>query len=237
MTAAMIFNHKIVVVSVRVVLILAMLLLVFYSSQLLESAIGHQQTLSLLDSIQKGKNNNYQELLSSAEDLVNTSVLEGEYTRFFSRIASLAYSRQGVSSGISQDELYHHYRSALKYFPYSGELWAKYALLSNQLHGISEQSLAALDNAIRYGRNDYQTIRILSFIAVRDWPKFRCDSKQKMLDIINAALQKNDDILSFWNTENGHMPIGKYVTTVMQAYDFNEEWARTQALVCKQKSA
>ena len=116
-------------------------------------------------------------------------------------------------------------------------MWASLALESSRSNGVSEPVLQALDYALEYGRNDYETMRWLSLIAIRNWPWLDCAHKIELFGVIHDSLRKNDAIVVWWNVERGHKSIERYVTALMQAYNFNESWAKRQVDVCRFESA
>jgi hypothetical protein len=203
------------------------------SFQVYGLSIKVQATTQLRDRVVQGKSNEFDRLIELAMDLSDSSVLEGGYQDYLADAYSLSFERNPESE-IQLNTLVQEYRTAVYYKPYNGALWSRYAMYLSHYEGVSEQMLVAIDRALEFGRNDYVTLKNLVYIAIRSWPKFNCQYKELMLGIIRAGLTKNDHILSRWNTVNNHMVIGKYVTTLVRFYGFDEEWADIQVRVCLQ---
>ena len=224
----------------RISLAICILALVGFSSHQLKTAVLQQSITQQISDIQKNTRGRSQEqnnktflnLLNDVNALLDKSTLTGGFLDIAARSKSLVYAYDETTSIITENDLKEAYESALVSKPYNGYLWSKYALHSSQLEGLNEKTLNAIDRAIEFGLNDYQTLRVLALIAIRDWPKFGCDKKTTMLEVVELGLKKNDRILALWNIGYGHLPIGKYITSLMEIYDFNQEWAEIQVRVC-----
>ena len=227
---------KISYTSIRILLILVFAVALFQSFQMLNSATGLQQAKALLDSLYKipeSGSGQFRNVLDQLDQLDAKAFPEGSYTGIKAHARSLVLSRTAGASPVSELEVKDSYITALKYHPYDGYLWAKLAYHISRLEGVNQPMLAALDSAMNYARNDYNTFKVLLEIGVRDWPRFDCNYKEKMLGVVNDSLHVDDRLLSRWNGERGHMKIDGYVTSLMEFYSFDPLWAVNEVNQCR----
>ncbi len=205
----------------------------------LESSVEYQKSAQLYESALISKTPDRESLVALANSirkLDDESKISGVYSGFKARVESFISAHENTNPIVSDTELIASYGRAVTYFPYDGFLWAQYAYQLIDTKGVDEISYAALDNAASLGINDYQTLRVLAFIAIRQWPHLSCEYKRVMLRAITNALQLNDHILIWWNVQQGYKPIGRYVNAVMEAHKFDLSWAHTQVDVCTKNS-
>ena len=219
----------------NVLLARALLAIVFlvsagYAFRFYTESITHTRAERTLTEAQRGQAVNLGALVATAGQLVDDALLEGDYTDFREAVITLAFARE--LEGYGPEQVLSASNFAVENFPYRGTLWARRAIHLGDFEGVDRAMLDSLDRALQYGRTDYQSMRLLSYIAVRHWPQLDCSYQDKLLAVIDDSLVKNDHILMAWNTQHGHTPIGKYVTELMSRYGFDESWARTQVRVC-----
>lgn len=219
----------------RLILITVLAIAIYGTIQHLKSSVQLHQVNALMVAVQKNTSNEFQKLLDGTKSLESESLLKGRFTKLIARSKSLVYSKPGSGFLVNEDSLKESYKTALNYSRYDSFLWAKLALHYSRLEGVSPKMLYALDSAVRYGKNDYQTLRILVSIAIRDWPKFNCHRKEEMLSVVESGLTVDDLILNQWMIDHGHMRIGRYLSRLFKNYDFDPKWAKIQVNVCKQK--
>jgi hypothetical protein len=227
---------KIGYTSIRILLIFVFAVALFHSFQMLNSSAGLQQAKVLLDSLYKIPRSDFgqfRNLLDQLDQLDAKAVPAGSYTGIKAHARSLAWSRTGGASPVSELEVRDSYITALEFNPHDGYLWAKLAFHLSRLEGVNQPMLAALDSAMRLARNDYNTFKVLLEIAIRDWPRFDCSYKEKMLGVVNDSLHVDDRLLSRWNGERGHMKIDGYVTSLMGYYSFDPLWAVNEVNQCR----
>jgi hypothetical protein len=198
-------------------------------------SIKEQEVLISLDHLQRGLNVQSETILSRSQELVESGVIPGQYTALYAKVISLVYETENSGDLYSLKSVIDAYENALAYNSFRGDLWSRYAVYASQVSGLESRVLLAVDGAIRFGKNDYHTLKDLIFVGVKEWPRLNCHYKKLMLDRIAAGLKKNDVILSLWNGEHRHMSIGQYTTALMTYFDFNENWAKTQVIVCSGK--
>lgn len=199
---------------------------------LTELSVQEMEVLNLIESVQRKVDVNPELLLSKTVELRDRAILDGQFTDIYANTIALLLDstiERPVSSIIEA------YQDALVYHPYNSELWSRYAVYATQIKGMERDVLVAVDMAIKYGRNDYHTLKDLIFVGIKEWPNLDCHYKSVLLDRITAGLRKNDLILSRWNTEHQHMSIGQYTTSLMSYFDFDEIWAKTQIEICESK--
>ena len=205
---------------------------IYLSTQLLQLAHLHKQSFELMENIRMDRSTDYQGLLSSIESMRVEGVILGVHSDFRARAGSMVYAKSSRESPISHEQVVQAYREALIYRPNDGYLWATLALHKLSLGNFTEDSTAALEDAIANGKNDYRALKILSHIAIRFWPRFDCMYKSMMYGLLERARMKNDDILNQWSHDNQDMRLGKYIDTMSRLYNFDPRWAENQVMRC-----
>jgi DNA-binding Lrp family transcriptional regulator len=198
-------------------------------------SIREQGVRISLNHLQRGGNVQSETILSRSRELVDNGVIPGQYMALYAKVLSLVYESDSSRDLYALESVVDAYENALAYNPFNGELWSRYAVYASQVKGLENRVLVAMDGALRFGKNDYHTLKDLIFVGIKEWPRLNCHYKTLMLDRISAGLKKNDVILSRWNRERRNMSIGQYTTALMTYFNFNESWAETQVIVCSGK--
>lgn len=206
----------------------------WFSYEVTGVSIEVQKTQLLLESYQQGKTTE-EELVAASRLLTKNNFSEHDNSVLKAEIMSLVYDRSSSGTQYALSDVITTYKKAISAKPYNSILWSKYAIYLSKSLTQRGQALFAIDQAERFGKNDYRTLKNLVYFGIREWPRLDCDYQNRMLRHIEAAFTKNDHILLQWNARNHHMAIGKYVSTLMEYYKFDEPWAKIQVQVCQQK--
>ncbi len=138
-----------------------------------------------------------------------------------------------TAQGKNYLELIPWYNLALDYKPYNGYLWAALANVYSISGKRENEYYLALNSAFNYGSRDYNTMRLLATIGVRDWPHLKCEQMHQVVSLLDRLKDYDDVIISVRNTNLGLTAARKKYTQLLEKYQFNMAWARRQSGLCK----
>ena len=174
----MVGSPTLLVAFTRIFLILVVVVSGFLAYRINTSAVQLDHVNHQLSMLLRGERVDVDDLLLNTDTLVGLSVLDGDYQDIYANVLALVRDHEGKPSRISKEQVAEAYRVATGYMPYDARLWSRYAVQRASLSGIDNETLAAIDNALRYGRNNYNTLKNLVLLAIRYWPFYDCTYKR-----------------------------------------------------------
>ena len=133
-------------------------------------------------------------------------------------------------------ELNSYYWEAIQTFPYDAKMWSKYVILLSLQGDRSKHYQDSVAKAVYFSRYEYNSMKSLVSLIIRDWPALSCQNKKLGVDLINRGLEIDEVAVGLWNAKQGIQPMKGEIEQQSNLYRFSIQWARIQASTCETKA-